>query len=309
MTTITDTVATNVDIIPPGSIVVGLDGSEQGQEAFAWAAEQAAREKRRLAVVHAVEPMTPTSRTMMLAGGVDPHALEAQMLRDARAQTAASSAAMADLYPGLEVIDVVRAGDPRDLLLAAAHRASLVVVGSRGRGPLRSLLLGSVSVAVAKHAVCPVIVLRPERPDVVRKGVLVGADGTERSLRALEFAYRQADSRDLPLTVMHCFWDVLAATSPQHVVAGDQTVEDLRLLLSESVAGMSERYPDVKVNLELARGLVDEALSTGAEEMDMVVVGWHDADPVKSFLYGSVAPSVLERARCAVAIVPDDTRR
>ncbi|WP_122818866.1 universal stress protein [Nocardioides pantholopis] len=307
--TTTDTTDINLDVIHPGSIVVGLDDSEQGQEALTWAARQAVLEGRRLAVVHAVEPMTPTTRTMMLAGGVDPGGLEAQMLREARAQAATTATSAADLHPGLEVVDVVRMGDPRDLLLAAAHRASLLVVGSRGRGPLRSLLLGSVSVAVAKHAVCPVVVLRPERPEVVRRGVLVGADGTERSLPALEFAYRHAATRGLPLTVMHCFWDVLAATSPHHVVAEDRTVEDLRVLLSQSVAGMSERYPDVEVHLELARGLVDEALATGAEEMDLVVVGWHDADPVTSFLYGSVAPSVLERARCAVAIIPDETRR
>ncbi len=305
----------DVDVIPPGSIVVGLDGSDQAQEAFAWAAEQAALENRRLAIVVAVEPISATSRSMLLGAGLDPHALQAQILDEARQQARTAAELATDLHPGLEVVQVLRAEDARDLLLAAAHRASLLVVGSRGRGALRSRLLGSVSVAVAKHAACPVAVLRP-RPDAdtPRHGILVGADGTARSQPALEFAYRQASLRNLPLTVMHCFWDVVASPAlTQLVDVTPESQEELRLLLAESVAGMSEKYPDVVVHRRLTRGLVDEALASGAEEMDMVVVGWHDPDPVAAFVFGAVAPSVLERAHTTVVVVPsradDDVER
>ena len=83
----------------------------------------------------------------------------------------------------------------------------MIVVGSRGRGPVTSLLLGSVSVAVSKHASCPVVVQRPTPTDTTRHGILVGVDGTESSLPAIEFAYRMASSRELSLTVLHCYWD------------------------------------------------------------------------------------------------------
>ena len=54
-----------------------------------------------------------------------------------------------------------RRGDPTSQLVEASRNASLVVVGSRGRGSLRSTLLGSVSRAVAEKALCPVAVVRP----------------------------------------------------------------------------------------------------------------------------------------------------
>jgi nucleotide-binding universal stress UspA family protein len=60
---------------------------------------------------------------------------------------------------------VLAAGDPADELaqLAADARAALVVVGTRGRGPIRSAVLGSVSRSLARHAGCPVVICpRPE---------------------------------------------------------------------------------------------------------------------------------------------------
>ena len=101
--------------------------------------------------------------------------------------------------------------DPREQLLELSKRAALVVVGSRGRGKVRSLLLGSVGVALVRHSACPVVIHRPWNPGMVRNGIVVGADGSEESRSVLEFAYQQAALRNLPLTVLHCFPDGQAA--------------------------------------------------------------------------------------------------
>ncbi len=55
---------------------------------------------------------------------------------------------------------VVSEGSPGDVLVDAAADADLVVVGSRGRGGIKSALLGSVSSHVAHHAPCPVVIVR-----------------------------------------------------------------------------------------------------------------------------------------------------
>jgi nucleotide-binding universal stress UspA family protein len=60
----------------------------------------------------------------------------------------------------VDVERIVSEGSPGDVLVEAADGADLVVVGSRGRGGLRSALLGSVSSHVVQHAPCPVVIVR-----------------------------------------------------------------------------------------------------------------------------------------------------
>ena len=181
------------------------------------------------------------------------------------------------------------------------------MLGSRGRGPVRSLLLGSVSVAVSKHASCPVVVLRPRPAERGGGGVLVGVDGTPSSIPVLEFAFRQASLRGQKLTAMHCFWDVLSATAGARPVPdAERGLEEQHLVLAEAIAGMREKFPDVETELELARGLVDEVLVGAGLDKDLVVIGGHDHSSLSFLLYGSVSTSVLEHARCPVAVVRPD---
>ena len=287
--------------IPPGAIVVGVDGSAQGERALEWAGDQAAREHRPLALVHAAG----WHATGWLTGE------EARDLLD-RARVhgeelvADAATRVTERHPRLVVQPTAVVGDARSVLLDAAEQASMLVVGSRGRGPVRSLLLGSVSLGVARHALCPVVVVRPHPLGVVRRGVLVGADGTAASLPVLEFAYRQASLRRRPLTVMHCVWDVVATSTGAHVVpASEPGMEEARLLLAESVSGLSEKFPDVHVTLDLARGLPDQCLLRAAERMDLLVVGRHHTGSVSHLVFGSVAASAVERAGCVVAVVPE----
>ena len=107
--------------------------------------------------------------------------------------------------------------------------------------------------------------------------------------------------RRLPLTVLHCFWDAAGVSAASRIVAaGEEGVEDERLLLAESVSGMTEKFPDVSVRLELARGLADDALVRLSQQMDLVVVGYHPMRPLAGLVYGSVASTVLEHASCIV---------
>ena len=83
-----------------------------------------------------------------------------------------------------------------------------------------------------------------------------------------------------------------------------QGLEAERLALSETVAGMEEKFPDVKVQMELALGLPDERLVRPSAAMDMVVVGGHPRSRLGTLLYMNVGRWVVEHAKCIVAIVP-----
>jgi nucleotide-binding universal stress UspA family protein len=290
-----------------GTIAAGVDGSISSERALAFAINQAVAEHRPLMLVHAVgamERMWLDQEGHDNRIGVEDATTDSQrLLTDARERVARKA-------PAVEVHELLRVADPRDVLLAVAREASLVVVGSRGRGPVRSLLLGSVSVAVTRHAACPVVVVRAGNPGLVRQGVLVGADGTERSQAALDFAFRQASMRRLPVTVVHAFWDVRAAvTEPQVVDGRGEELEEQRLLLAECASGLREKYPDVHVRTLLARGHPDECLLRIGKRMDMVVVGSHHGGAASEVLFGSVAASVVEHATCPVAVIPTGERR
>jgi nucleotide-binding universal stress UspA family protein len=276
-------VSENID---PGSIVVAVDGSDHAERAVHWAAEQASLEGRRL---------------MLVAVG-----------EDARSIADHAASLIGSHHPGLDVRTLCRNGDPRRVLIELSAQAHLIVLGSRGRGALKSMLLGSVSAAVSAHAACPVVVCRPVHDQPRTQGVIVGADGTPESLPVIEFAYQQASLRRMPLTVLHCFWDAAAAVAEYHRARGEDyaapDLEDLRAVLATSVAGFAETYPDVPVALELKHGLVDEALSPRTTEWDLIVVGRHPMTSVSRVLTGSIATAVLERACATVAVVPEAPR-
>ena len=295
--------------IPPGTIVVGVDGSEHAERAVHWAARQAALEGRALDLVHSCEQVLLRDTAWLDAQGIN-HAELIRSLREAgEASLAHARLLAAQESTGLEVRTHVVELDARDALIDASASAHLLVVGSRGRGPLTSLVLGSVSAAVARHAQCPVVVCRPagELPETPH--VLVGADGTAASVPVIEFAFLQASLRGLPLTVLHCFFDAAAGTRPELVESAEYaSYEDLRLLLAESVAGLQEKFPDVEVDLQLGRGLVDECLLGQAPHAELVVVGRTEAHGWARFLHASCAFAVLERAHTTVAVVPEIPR-
>lgn len=288
--------------IPTGTIVVGVDASESSLRALAWAVDQARTEHRAITLVHAVNAVTPAYTD---AAAVYPEEARVALRDDGHRVLAAARATIECAAPELEVHEVFKLDDPRNVLLEMSRDAALVVLGSRGRGKLRSLLLGSVGVALVRHADCPVVVHRPANPGLVRHGVVVGADGSAESLPVLEFAYREASLRDLPLTVVHCYWDVNSGTAAPIAVSpvpADQESE--RLLLAESVAGLAEKFPDVRIRKATARGLPQEVLVRLGERANLLVVGAHQAGRVSRMLYGSVSVAVVEHAACPVAVVP-----
>ena len=311
MTTTTERSHQPLDQAPPGgTIVVGIDGSDSSLQALAWAAVQAKAEHRGLTLAYAVLPPESAWIDPTLMKSLDLHRDEAGIdaVLSGAHEVAARYAGGVDLY------ECVRLGDPRDVLLELGQDAAELVIGSRGRGPVRSLLLGSVGVTLSRHASCPVVIHRPAVQGRVRTGVVAGVDGSARSRRVLEYAFQQASLRDLPLTVLHCVWDAQAATvGPALMASGaaavfvsetEELMESARLLVAETIAGFCEDHPEVPVRTELARGLAADALVRLGERADLVVVGSHHGGVAASILLGSVSTEVVEHAHCPVAVVP-----
>ncbi len=282
--------------------MVGIDGSAGSLEALDWATDQAAREHRPLTLLHGADPVA-------FAGGGDYPGAEHDYtgLRDEVRQRdvamlEAATARVRARHPDVEVGSVLSGDDPRNALLQLGETAAMVVLGSRGLGPVASLLLGSVSVAVSRHATCPVVVLRPD--SLAGGGVMVGVDGTEHSLPAVEFAFGMASLRGCPLTVVHCYRDPAHRPGGQVGADGGPDLGEEEALTAEALAGMGEKFPDVPVDVHLVPGRGARELLAASEGFALLVVGHHRRAPLHGLLHDPVATTLLEHARCPVAVVP-----
>jgi len=145
---------------PASGVVVGSDGSPLSSTAIGEAFDEAHARQAPLTVVHAW--LLDFDDTSLPA--VDAKVLEDRMVHQSGALTAQAVADWSAKFPDVEVRLRVLNAHPVEALADLSREAELVVVGSRGRGGFRGLLLGSVSQGVLHHAHCPVMVVRPE-PD------------------------------------------------------------------------------------------------------------------------------------------------
>lgn len=142
------------------SIVVGVDGSVHADRALRWAVDEAVAHGATVTVVFAhVHPRS-------LAFSTDPGPMAWAWLDEGSVHAAAArelDAAVARVGPpeGLDLRTTLVEDHPVQALLATVEEvdADMVVVGSRGRGGFRGLLLGSTSQEVVAHASCPVVVV------------------------------------------------------------------------------------------------------------------------------------------------------
>jgi nucleotide-binding universal stress UspA family protein len=152
----------------PGTIVVGVDGSEASREALRWAAEEARLREADVRAVHVwmFVPPTPIGEPGMIPMPAGDYA--GQLEAERAAAQAELDAALADAFPdGVpSALDAtVAEGDAGEQLVAEAAGADLLVVGSRGRSGIASVLLGSVSSHLVGRAPCPVVVVKARPKD------------------------------------------------------------------------------------------------------------------------------------------------
>ncbi len=141
------------DLHSKHTIVVGVDGSAEGQRALAWALDEAALRGMKLTLVNGID---------LGMAGADPYGggYVLEQLQDA-GRLALDEAEAIAAARGVETERRLETGSPSYALIEASKDAALLVVGCRGHGGFTGMLLGSVSTACVHHAHCPVVVVRP----------------------------------------------------------------------------------------------------------------------------------------------------
>lgn len=142
-------------------IVVGVDGSRQAEAAIDWAVEESRVHGDDVILVHAWQ--TPGVALTGYAGATLPVFGSDDIRKLAEEVLATCTAGLRRRAPDVRLASRLVEGHPAAALVEASKGARLLVVGTRGLGGFKGMLMGSVSTACAHHAPCPVVVV-PERP-------------------------------------------------------------------------------------------------------------------------------------------------
>jgi nucleotide-binding universal stress UspA family protein len=287
--------------ISHSGVLVGVDGSPAARYAVDWAAREAAMRNVPLTLAHTVQPIGPTLPPLPAPPAFARWQVEqAQKILDEAVEIARRSTPAggpAEVESELLFSPVV------PTLVDLSKEAQMVVVGSRGLGPLARSLLGSVSSSLIRHAHCPVAVIHDEDPLMpypAEAPVLVGIDGSPVSELATAIAFQEASWRGVELVALHVWSDVEVNDFP--AIDWPAMKPAAEQILAERLAGWQERYPDVKVRRVVECDHPTYHLIRESEAAQLVVVGSHGRGGFAGMLLGSVSTAVAHSARMPVIV-------
>ncbi|MCX3060868.1 universal stress protein, partial [Streptomyces beihaiensis] len=222
-------------------------------------------------------------------------------------------------HPGLTVETDDLPGEPVQALLDEAGQAGLLVLGSRGLGPLTGSVVGSVAHAVVARSTAPVVLVPAgERgasehvPDAVGResesaayrDVVLGLDPAHADAAVLDFAFDEAARRRSGLHVVHG-WSLppyyarfSGALDPE---LDAQLAARARARLNDVLESWRDRYPGVTVREHAVIGSAGPLLVEASHDASLIVVGRGGGHPGQ---VGPVVQAVLHHAVAPVAVVP-----
>ncbi|MET8808361.1 universal stress protein [Streptomyces sp. NPDC004546] len=282
-------------------LVVGVDGSEPSLRAVDWAADEAALRGLPLRLVYASlwERYEGTSFADDLGKPSD------QVMAEDIVETAARR--VRTRRPDVKVTADVLPEEPEYALVRESDTAAAMVLGSRGRSSLAEALLGSVSVTVAGHARCPVIVLRGSRDRAVpgRHGrIVVGVGEEPADADAMRFAVEEARRRGVPLEAVRAWRCPAHETTDHPLLAGEPARLHEERAAEELEVALRDVPADVEVHRRTVEGHARQVLLGASADADLLVVGARRREGHHGLQLGRVAHAVLHHAVCPVAVVP-----
>jgi nucleotide-binding universal stress UspA family protein len=292
-------------------VLIGDDGSAVANQAVALAGSLRWPPGSTLRVVSVVEPVGLFVGPPTAPGSLVP-APDVEARIESYQQERVADAVRRLAAAGLSVEGDVEYGRPATVLVeeAAELGADLVIVGSRGHGPIESLVLGSVSAEVVDEAPCPVLVARTTT--VTR--IVFATDGSEASMSAEAVLAGWSIFEGLPIRVVSVA-DVprplaIGIAPTMYGAAAEGHARDLKAAAAEHARIVEEvaarlraagRTVDVSVRSGDAAGeIVAAAEESGAE---LIVLGSRGRTGLRRIILGSVARNVLYGSRASVLVV------
>lgn len=285
------------------AVVAGFDLSESSRRAAYWAAHEASRRKRPLALLHALSPPFEDFLPVRVPGE---EKVTEPLRRALQREMEALRGRFQDTYPDLEVEVRLPVGDPAKSLTELSADAELLVLGGPRVGAQAHPLGATAAELLTRRSAVPIVVIRGDGSPNDDAPVVVGVDGSSVSNRAIGFAFEAASNRSRNLVAVHSWSD--APFNPfdfldEWELQWGEIREKAQVVLSESLAGWQEQYPDVEVRQSVAAAEPVTALLSEATNAGLLVVGSHGRGLVRRVLLGSVSHGVVNRANCPVAVL------
>jgi nucleotide-binding universal stress UspA family protein len=268
-------------------IIVGVDASAEAEAAAQWAVQEAELHKADVLLVHAYEvPLIPASaRAATVARG--------RQERQALLDKVASSLV---LPPTMHLDQLIEIDTPEYLLPRLSEQAELTVLGQDHPALDGHMLLGHTATTVASMSGHPVAAVPrgwTTRPHD-RRPIAVAIDGRHPSQSTLGYAFSEASLRQAPVLVVH--------SAPLAELTDRQ--QATRLNVAEILASWKADYPDVDVDTLLLAGPPRYTVAAASADAQLLVVGVPYRGREWTRWIRSVARAVLNRARCPVAVIP-----
>lgn len=285
------------------SLLVATDFSVDGNNAVRRAALLAHEHGARLHVLHVLDAAGCKPLRDWFSPKIDID-LKAAQARAALRRVAVEISGAYDVTPTVEVV----AGDPLDELLRASEGADMVVLGQRGRGRFKGLLVGTTVDRLLRTCRRPVLVVKTAVEQPYRR-VLVPIDFTASSDAAIRVAARMRRE-----AVMHVFHAIHSrreavlrdADVPEHIIRETRLREEAgrSARMRRKVAGLG--LDSTPMSFALAHGPAVSSTLLHAQELgaDLIVAGKQGRSSLGGFLLGSVSSRVLSGSECDMLVVP-----
>lgn len=286
------------------TIVIGYDHTPSSERALIQAGREAAWWGAAVTVVHVFHRVPVTTPMAYVPASVE------QSLKTVAEETVNAGVHFLNRrYPGMAVAAKVVAGPAGDALAETARSADLLVLGNRGRGGFSGLLLGSVSVRALSLASCPTMIVRGRLREPVDE-VVLAFDVEDPAAEVVDFAFAEAARRGARLRVLNA-WDLdwaaagRAETDEEVERAKQQAVADVRTAMERLLNPALARYPELRLEIEVADGPPSAVLTAATRQADLIVAGAHGrGDRHPGMRFGPVAQTLLHHADCPVVVVP-----
>jgi len=188
--------------------------------------------------------------------------------------------------------------DPAEFLLQLVKDEgyNLVVIGNRAKHQSARYSLGSITEKVARHAECPVLIVK-QKPKVEK--ILTAVDGSKYAEKALEYAVQLAQIYSANLALLHVEEDKLIR------IGGPQVVDCVGTVGECILNDASTKVQGVSFDKMLEYGTPAEIIIKVAKKanVDIIVVGSRGLSSVRRYLLGSVSDDISMHARSSVLIV------